>query len=151
MSTARKHQLRHIAMPLMWLLGAGGVIALGFQSDAFLPDIRNLPRPPPYPIHFVLVLLFLMTSQAVMVYFLLRPRSYRHSWGRALLALIASVGFLQGALLLGGTHIPSAYMAYLLWTFLTAIALLVLFFWSVGNALLALARRQDPEAPPAPP
>lgn len=151
MSTAHKRRFQAIAIPLTWLLGAAGVIGMGFRYIDPYGDMWDAPPPQPYPIYLVLILLFIMAAQAVMVYFLLRPPSYQRSWLRALFALAASGMFLQGALFLGGTHVPPAYAAYLLWTLLAGISLLLLFLWSAGNAMVALVRtrRSAPSPPPA--
>ncbi len=142
MSTAHKRRFRAIAIPLVWLSGAAGVIGMGFRYIDPYGDTWDAPPPPPYPIYLVLILLFIMATHAVMVYFLLRPQSYQRSWLRALLALMASGMFFQGALFLGGTHIPPAYAAYLLWALLAGVALLLLFLWSAGSAMVALVRAQ---------
>lgn len=103
-----------LALPASWLLGILAVVHAGFRPDPYLEYVRQIPPPHPYPTSTVLWIAAFITIQAGIVMAILRPWSYRHSWGRATIALSISLGFLAYAIL-GSMHAPPPLTVYLLW------------------------------------
>ena len=74
-----------------------------------------------------------MTVQAALLMAVLRPSSYSHSWGRALVALAVSLGFFAlGAI--GSLHAPPPWGAWLWWLLALVAATVQLSLWSAMSA-----------------
>lgn len=121
--------MKVIILPIGWLIGIIAVVAMGFRPDPYLTYVRQISPPHPYPIYTVLWIVFFITIHSGAVFSILRPSSYSYSWGRALSALILSVGFLVCAGL-GAMHAPPAYSAYLWWLLVFGISMLGMFIYS---------------------
>jgi hypothetical protein len=125
--------VKKLAVPLAWLLGVIAVMLSGLQSNPYLEYVRNIPPPHPYPTSMVVWIIVLLSLHAALLIFALRPASYSRSWGRALFALAISIVFLAFGLV-GSMHAPPAWIAYLFWLLVVAIATLVLTLWSLVAA-----------------
>jgi hypothetical protein len=125
--------MRIITLPIAWLIGIITVVAMGFRPAPYLQYVRQIPPPHPYPMYTVLWIAFLLTAHVGAVFAALRPRSYRYSWGRALLALLISLGFLVFAAL-GAMHAPPAHIIYVWWLLGFGICMLSLLIWSIACA-----------------
>lgn len=113
----------------------------GFRVDPYLLHVRGIPLPHPYPTRGVLTMAGVLTGETLLVYGVIRPRSYARSWGRALLALAVCLGlFVFFGLLL--MHTPPFMVAHCLWLGATALAMLGLLAASIAAALKA--RAPDP-------
>lgn len=121
--------MKTLALPVGWLIGIIAVVAMGFRPAPYLEYVRHIPPPHPYPIHTVLWIVFFLTIHTAAVFSILRPSSYSYSWGRALCALILSVGFLVCAGL-GAMHAPPAFTAYFWWLLVFGMSMLGMFIWS---------------------
>lgn len=106
--------MKEFALPIGWLVGVIAVVTMGFASDPYLEHVRQLPSPHPYPVETVLWIFLFMSAHVGMGLAILRPKSYRHSWGRALVALLTSTGFFVFAAL-GAMHAPPAHITYIWW------------------------------------
>lgn len=93
--------------------------------NPYLEHILQLPPPHPYPLKEVMFVAALVTLQTGLLFAILRPHTYRHSWGRALVAVTASSAFFVYAAL-GAMHAPPFYFFYLWWLLLVAAAMLAL-------------------------
>ncbi len=104
--------MRSKILPVYLLVGATAAVLLGFLPN---PAAHRDPALHVYATHTVLGVLALMTVQAALLMVLLRPATYQHSWGRALLALAVSFVFV-GLAAAGSMHSPPAWGALSLWT-----------------------------------
>lgn len=117
--------MRKIGVPVTWLVGVIAAALAGLRSDPYLKYVQHMPPPHPYPIDIVLGIIGLMTLQAALVLVVLRPATYSCSWGRALIALVISFGFLAlGAI--GAMHAPPPWTVYLVWLLVLLLATLIL-------------------------
>ena len=117
----------------VWVLGILGVALAGFRPDPYLTAVRALPLPHPYPTNTVLWVSLFISAQVVALLIALRPHSFRASWGRALVAVVISVGFL-GIGVLGAMLSPPPWSVYLLWLFAMLAGMLLILGWSVVAA-----------------
>ena len=97
-----------------------------------------MPEPQPYPLYGVAQFALVTTVETALLWFIIRPRSYRHSWGRSLTAALL---FLPVTLYFGSAlmHAPWYQYMHFLWSVLLSVALAIAF---VGSAT-ASARRGD--------
>jgi hypothetical protein len=130
--------MRAIAIPLAWFAGIAAVALAGLKPDPYLEHVRHIPPPHQYPAFTVLWIGIFITGQAGLVLAILRPASYRHSWGRALLGLLASVGFLAFGIF-GAMHAPRPHAMYLLWLLAFSGSMLLVFAWSAIGAARSTA------------
>ena len=121
--------MRAVILPVAWFIGISAVVATGFLADPYLEHVRQIPPPHPYPMPTVLWIVLFLTIHIAAIFAILRPNSYKFSWGRALLALLLTVGCF-GFAALGSMHSPPAYGAYLWWLIVGVVSLLGLFIWS---------------------
>jgi uncharacterized membrane protein len=126
------------ALPTGWLLGIIAVILAGLRTDPYLEHVRQIPPPHPYPTFTVLWIVGFITIHTGLAMAVLRPRSYRHSWGRAIIALAISLGFLAFAIL-GAMHAPPPHAVYLLWLLAFCVIMLGLLVWSIVGAATSSA------------
>jgi hypothetical protein len=84
--------------------------------------------------------------ELAVVYLILRPGSYRHSWGRAALALAI---FLPGAAASAvlTMHTGGIYSLHFLWMASVVLILVGCGIWSAGAALLERRRAGSPDLP----
>ena len=122
-----------ITLVVGWLIGIIAVIVAGFSSDPYLQHVRLIPPPHPYPTFTVLWIVLFITVQSGLVVAALRPSSYRHSWGRAIIGLVISVGFFAFAAF-GSMHAPPPHAVYLLWLLAYGCIMLGLLVWSIVGA-----------------
>ena len=113
----------------IWFLGAVAVVWLGRLPDPYLEYVRRIPPPHPYPVSGVLWVILFMAAQAAVLAAILRPTTYKHSWGRALSAIVVSVGFFAFAGM-GAMHAPPYYIAYLWWLLAVVAGAVSLLIWS---------------------
>ena len=114
--------MTRLVLPGYLLLGLVAVALTGCLDNPYLAQVRGLPPPHPYPLRGVLWVMAVMGVQTAAVMAILRLRSWRQSWGRALAATGISTAFLLiGAL--ASMHSPPHHTAYLLWLLLFVIAL----------------------------
>lgn len=109
----------------VWVLGIVGPALAGLRADPYLTGVRALPLPHPYPAGTVGWVALLVSVQVLVLFVILRPQSFRSSWGRALLAVVVSLGFLCLGVL-GAMHSPPPWGAYLLWLLVVLAGMLVL-------------------------
>ena len=126
--------MKQFVIPGAWLLGIIAVTLSGLRSDPYLEYVRQTPPPHPYPTATVLWVALFMTVHAVLLVAVLRPASYSHSWGRALIAFVVSFGFLALGVL-GAMHSPPSWGMYVLWLLSIIAAITVLGLWSVIGAI----------------
>jgi hypothetical protein len=125
--------MRAVILPIVWGIGVIAVVATGFWPDPYLEHVRHIPPPHPYAMSTVLFIVLFLTLHVAALFAILRPKSYKQSWGRALLALLLSVGCF-GFAALGSMHSPPAYATYLWWLMTVGVSLLGLFIWSAHCA-----------------
>ncbi len=130
------------SLALLGWCGAGlvAVVVGGFQPNPY-DDVTGTVTPG-WPAAFTFV--GILSAQALGLAALLRPWSYRRSWGRALLA---AVGCAPQAFVfaLATMHCPPAQYAHFVWLGLTTLGLGGLF---AGSALAALVARSRTRAAP---
>lgn len=123
----------------LWAVGAALLLWAGGQTDGYRLHVEGVPLPHPYPWSGVLILGVVAMVEAGVFYALLRPESYRASWGRASRA--AAVGAVLSVVFgLGLMHAPPYVYAHWLWLCAVTVGLLIL---SATSALRA-ARRRSP-------
>jgi hypothetical protein len=86
----------------------------------------------------------LLTAQVVVLYALLRPVSFRNSWGRALLAFVVAA-FWTSFLAVGVVHAPGWFHANLLWLVALNAGLVLL---AIVSGIRGSASRRGAEAQP---
>jgi len=75
---------------LVWLVGLMTVIAGGAVLDGYAQYVLGLKAPQPYPYSGVAQYIIITTVECAIVFSILRPSTYRASWGRGVLALTAT-------------------------------------------------------------
>ena len=75
---------------LAWLVGVMTVIAGGAVLDGYAQYVLGLHGPQPYPYDGVGQYLIITTIESAIVFAIVRPSTYRASWGRSVLALTAA-------------------------------------------------------------
>jgi len=125
--------MRTKAIPFVSLLGFILVVLAGFRPNPYLEYVRHIPPPHPYPTEIVVWVGFFIAVQSWIVFAILRPSTYKYSWGRAILGFFVSVGFL-GFGALAAMHASPAVSIYILWLFAVAAAMFLLFIWSAISA-----------------
>ena len=93
--------------------------------NPYYENVLQLPPPHPYPIAAVVPVAALVTLQTVLLTAILRPLTYRQSWGRALAGVGVSLAFFAYAAL-GAMHAPPFYFFYLWWLLLVVAAMFAL-------------------------
>lgn len=131
--------MRTKVLPVFWLFGVIAAALLGLRPNHFARSNPEALAQFVYQTDTVLVVIGLMTAQTLLLMGILRPATYANSWGRALLALLASFGFMAlGAL--GAMHAPPAWAGYTLWLLVHFLAALGLAWNSALGALRDSAR-----------
>ena len=78
---------KHLPLAVAWVVGVLAVAVGGSLPDGYREHVLRLPEPQPYPMGGVAMFELIVTVEAVVLWALIRPRSYRKSWGRSLLAV----------------------------------------------------------------
>ena len=123
---------------VVWLIGVSAAALAGLQPDPYLASVRASPPPHPYPAETVGWVVLLISAHVLLLLAVLRPSTYRRSWGRALAASILSAAFLSLGVL-GAMHSPPPWVAYLLWLVVVLAGALLLLAYSVVAAAKAQA------------
>lgn len=113
---------RSFGLLLVWAVGAVAVAWAGFLEDPYLRYVRHMQAPFPYPIGLVAGLVALMAVYVGLLQVILRPTSYRMSWGGALLAWVLTIGLLF-TIAMGSMHAPPPLLACLWWITAVAVAM----------------------------
>ena len=121
-----------------WLIGVLAAALAGLQPDPYLASVRAPSLPHPYPAETVGWVVLLISTHVLLLLAVLRPSTYRRSWGRALAASILSAAFLSLGVL-GAMHSPPPWVAYLLWLVAVLAGTLLLLAYSVVAAAKARA------------
>lgn len=132
----RRQAVLRFTLLACWLLGVIAVVLAGFGNDPYLEHVIGVVGHQPYDTRTLFWLVTFMTVHVVLVSATLRPVTYCHSWGRALVALTLSLGFLLfgfGA----SVHAPPAWIVYVFWLLTFCVLLLGLLVWSVVGSLRA--------------
>ena len=119
-----------------WLFGLAVLAISGNQIDGYQLHVLSVPLPHPYPWRGIAVIAGVLSTETLLFYAIIRPRSYQHSWLRAFSALLVSLGlaFFFGSLLM---HAPP----FMVWHWLL-LACAVVCFLVLLCASAVGARRQ---------
>ena len=128
--------VRYAPLIAAWLLGLVAVFVEGREPNPYLIYVRHLQPPFPYPLEGVLIVGAFVTAQVVLLLAVLRPATYRRSWGRSALAVLVCIAFACYTAL-GLMHAPPYIAAYFLWLLGMLGAVVCVFFWSALSALRA--------------
>lgn len=120
--------MKIFAIPFVWLIGISVAVWSGFGPDPYIESVLGMFQP--YPTYALMWAVLLMSAEAALLMGVLRPASYRRSWGRALSAMCISVIFLVYGMAMS-THAPSPIFVYIWWALLLAAASVLLVLWSV--------------------
>jgi len=132
-------KLRRYGLPALWLLSAA-LVAAGGRTPGYW-EWRDNPDPP-YPLVAVLAACLFTAGETLLLYVLLRPRSYSRNWRRTLLSLGVFVPWF--VLASGRTDMPGYLYAHAVWLFLVCLVLLGLLFVSTGAvARLRMQARRE--------
>ena len=122
---------RETAFLVLWASGVALLAWAGSWVDGYLVSVRQVPLPHPYPWRGVLTACAVESLIALVFYVLIRPRTYRASWGRALAATLlgaSSVVVLGQGLM----HQPPYLYALFYWLVAVTTISLGLFLMSAG-------------------
>lgn len=125
---------KRIALAIAWLIGIVAVIGYGFAPDYYLMHQLGNPEPRGYPLQGVSWFLGAVTLQTAAIWGIIRPDSYRLSWGRTLAALIL-VGAMTVFFGVSLMHAPPYQVTHFLWSAVLFVALLIAFIASVVGAV----------------
>ncbi|MCR6477455.1 hypothetical protein NU688_14940 [Variovorax sp. ZS18.2.2] len=135
----RLGSMKSLVLPAFALVGLVWIVVSGFWPGADPYMTRRSTAPQPYPLTVVLIACAVVLIETAFVAAVLRPASYRHSWGRALVAMAVVMAwwFYLG---MGIIHQPAYYIVHLQWLALMICGLVLLL-------LVSLIRRlQQPRA-----
>lgn len=76
--------IRHYAFLFLWLFGVSLILISGKQPNPYLVHVRKIPLPHAYPWEEVLTYCLLITVEILVLYWILRPKTYNLSWLRSL-------------------------------------------------------------------
>ena len=97
----------------------------GTRVDGYRLHVLKDPLPHPYPWNDIIVMSMVLTVEAMVFYAVIRPESYRRSWGRALAAAI--LGLLLWVFIgLSLMHGPPYEFAHQLWLALATVSFVAL-------------------------
>lgn len=116
---------RLLALPAAWLFGVGVVAVGGVFPNEYLSGARSSPEALAYPLAGVAQFIAVLTVETAVLWALLRPGSFRASWGRVVLSLLAFVPTTL-AFGMGLMHAPPYQSMHFLWSVAVSLALLVL-------------------------
>ncbi len=146
-ASSSRRRLPFIAAALIasWSIGVVAVVWSGTLPDPYLQHVRGIAPPHPYAFKNVAWVTAFITAQVALMYAILRPRTFRRSWGRAACAFAMSAGFAWFALM-SAIHAPPFWIAYVWWQLATAALFLSLVLVAVAGRL---ARRESMSLPRA--
>lgn len=117
---------RSIPFVVAWLLGLAALAWSGTQVDGYKLHVMDVPLPHPYPTGGVITMAIVATVELLFFYAIIRPGSYRHAWGRALLAFVLGmIGLMASGIML--MHAPPYMFMHWMWLALVVLAFFVLF------------------------
>jgi hypothetical protein len=120
------------------MIGVVAIAISGTATDQYLLYVRGIPEPHPYPWEGVSLFIGVATLEWLLVWAILRPRSFNRSWLRALVA----TGFVTLAVVYFGLalmHSPLYMFVHFLWLLTAWLALVLLTIWS-GIAAIKVAQ-----------
>lgn len=125
--------LRIVALPLFWLVAVIAMIA-GYWSDPYSP-LREGTRAYGHNHEGALTqgLLF-VTVELIVVALIVRPWSYRQSWGRAVAAWVVFVPWTAMAMMLT-MHAGNVLAIHFLWLLALSTVLTIVMVWSIATRL----------------
>ena len=126
--------LKLYSIPFTALIGLTVVVAAGFSPNEYLVHVAQIPPPHPYPTSLVLKIAVMLAIQTMALLLILRPDSYRQSWGRAFFAAFACLAFVV-VVAPSGMHAPPALGYYIGWLLVMFAVMLLLLVWSVVGAI----------------
>ncbi len=125
--------LRTLLLPLTALVGMALVIWAGSQPDYWMLRAMPAGSEAAYPLKPVLIFCAIVLAECSLLLAILRPASYRRSWGRALCASLLALGlalvWAQGLL-----HAPPYYGMHLQWWLVVSLGLVLLSAFSAVQA-----------------
>jgi hypothetical protein len=126
-----------------WGVGVIVLVMSGFQLDSYKLVVLKVPLPHDYPLQDILNMICVMSFEVLLFYVVIRPITYRHSWRRALMAIVIAIFMILcfGVFLI---HAPPYMGWHWLWLVSVTFALFILFLISTIQTLqLMLSRRSD--------
>ncbi|WP_061278891.1 hypothetical protein [Leptospira interrogans] len=124
--------IQHYAFLFLWLFGVLLILISGKQPNPYLVHVRKIPLPHAYPWEEVLTYCLLITVEILVLYWILRPKTYNLSWLRS---LSGSLFFfiLGGAHLFTLMHAPSYMLFHCMYLFCIGIMIFVFSMWALVN------------------
>ena len=130
----RMGSIRSLVLPAFALVGLVWLVVSGFWPGADPYLTRRSTEPQPYPLAAVLIACAAVLIETALVAAVLRPASYNHSWGRALVALAAAMAW-WFYLVMGIIHQPAYFIVHLQWLALMVCGLALLLLVSLIRRL----------------
>ena len=139
--------MRHGLLPSAWL---AGVLAVLYGSSLGNPYLEGrVPLNQQGRLEFAFWFVVAVTVECLVIWVVLRPRTYRRSWGRALSALLVLLAFLV-LFAMTAMHAPTVWFFHIYWLALGGVVLFVLFVLAVVGTLRVRSSsdvaRQQPAA-----
>ena len=130
----RLGSIESLVLPAFALVGLVWLVVAGFWPGADPYLTRRSTGPQPYPLTGVLIACAVVLIETAFVAAVLRPASYRHSWGRTLVALVVTTAwwFYLG---MGIIHQPGYYIVHLQWLAVMLCGLVLLLLVSLIRRL----------------
>jgi hypothetical protein len=129
-------------LAFVWISGIIAVALGAFAPNGYAQYVLKLPEPHPYPYSLVGLFFLIVTAETLALAVVVRPSTYRASWGRALFALLLALAaaFAHGMTLM---HAPPYMVWHVLWLFAVCIGFAIAFGVSASSAAHAFfgARR----------
>lgn len=125
--------LRLWAVPCAGMAGAVAIALSGFAKDPYLQAVRGITLPHDYPSAMVAGLIAFAIVTSLLMQAILRPGSYRKSWGRALTALMMVLVLLYMTAM-AAIHAPPPLVVCLYWLLGIAASIAGLLLWSTVQA-----------------
>lgn len=125
--------LRVVALPLLWIVTAIAMAA-NYASDPYSPMLQGTAA---YGHNHAGALtdgLLFSFAELILVGVILRPWSYRQSWGRAVAAWIAFVPWTLMAMMMS-MHAGGVFLIHFVWLLALTTVLTVLMVWSIATRL----------------
>ena len=116
-------------IPGLWLAGVLILLWSGTGDDGYLIHVLGKPLPHPYPIDGVLTFILIATIETLILYGIIRPKTYVRSWARGVSALVAFAG-LTIFFALGLMHAPPYVVWHVIWLCCIVLVLFTLLVWS---------------------
>jgi hypothetical protein len=118
---------------VLWLVAVSLYVWGGTRPDAYAEAMRE--SRPSYPIGGVIRFIGVTTAECLVLYWVIRPKSYHHSWKRPLAGLLLFFPWLAlWALML--MHMPVYVYLHALWVFTVVLVLVGLLIHSGLHTLL---------------